>query len=258
MSTLTLPAKVYNNLQLKLVDKFLNSTLTGLNVKTQICGVTSRGFVQIAVSGEDESVAHRYLDEEVGLCPTDLNHIEKFSRIKGYVTALNRSKDEFYVDIGVFSPNIIDATIPLLHLQAQLSDGRKVALKKFVELFGLCENLPLSIKIFSIDRNKNYIEAKLSEKQLVQFRDWTSSLLDRLIILGASHDEVERALKMTGSNRDVVDILALGLFEHAVVCKLGTDAAGLIPKIGKKLRSATLSIFNPREILAFLGEAHLS
>jgi len=257
MPTLTLLTKVYNNLQLKLVEEFLKSSLKGLNVKTHICGVTLRGFVQIAVSGEDESVAHRYLAEEVGLCPTDLNHIERFSRIKGYITVLNKSKGEFYVDIGVFSPNIVDATIPLQHLQAHLVDGRKVALKKFVELFGFCENLPLSIKIFGIDSDKNYVEAKLSEKQLTQYRDWTKSLLDRLIILGVSHDEIEHALKMTGCNRDVVNIQALGLFEHAVACKLGTDAAGLIPKIGKNLRSATLGIFNPREILGFLEERHL-
>jgi hypothetical protein len=258
MPILTLPIKIYNNLQSKLVDEFLKSTLKGLNVKTQICRVTSRGFVQIAVSGEDESVAHRYLAEEVGLCPMGLKRVEKFSRIKGYITALSKSKGELYVDIGVFSPSIVDATIPLLHLQAQLFDGRKVALKKFAELFGLCENLPLFIKVFSIDMDKNYIEAKLSEKQLTQYKDWTKSLLDRLIILGASHDEVEHALKMARCNRDVVNVQALGLFEHAVACKLGTDAAGLIPKIGKNLRSATLSIFNPREILGFLGEHFIS
>ena len=258
MSTLTLPTKVNNNLQLKLVDEFLKSILKGLNVKTQVYGVTSRGFVQITVSGEDESVAHRYLAEEVGLCPTGLKRIEKFSRIKGYITTLNKSKGELYMDIGVFSPNAVDAAIPLLHLQAQLADGRKIALKKFVELFGLCENLPLFIKVFSIDMDKNYIEAKLSEKQLTQYRDWTKSLLDRLIILGASHDEVEYALKITGCHRDVVDIQALGLFEHAVACKLGTDAAGLIPKIGKNLRSATLNVFNSRKIREFLGEYFIS
>jgi len=50
----------------------------------------------------------------------------------------------------------------------------------------------------------------------------------------------------------------LGLFEHAIVCKLGTDAAGLIPKIGKKLWSAKFSVFSPKRIIEFLGDYSMS
>jgi hypothetical protein len=51
-----------------------------------------------------------------------------------------------------------------------------------------------------------------------------------------------------------VDVYSLGMFEHAVACKLGTDAAGLIPKVGRVLRKATLSVFNSRRVVGFLGE----
>lgn len=257
MPTVTLLTKVYNNFQLKLVDEFLKSTLKDLKVEAKICGVTPRGWVQMVVSGEDEKVALHYLADEIGLCPTHLEHVEKFSTIKGRITSLNKSKDELYTDVGVFSPNLVDATIPLNHLQAQLADGRKVALKKLVELFGFCENLPLAVKIFSIDKEKKQMEAMLSEKQLTQYRNWTRSLLDRLIILGVPLPQVRLALKMAGCNRDVVNVEPLGLFECAVVCKLGTDAAGLIPKIGEKLRNTTFSIFNPRKIVEFLGDYSL-
>lgn len=254
MSTVTLLTKVYNNFQLKLVDKFLKSTLKGLKVETEICGITSRGWVQISVSGEDERVALRYLAEEIGLCPTYLGRVEKFSTIKGRITALNKSRSELYVDIGVFSPDTVDAAILLQHLQAQLADGRKIALKKLAQLFGFCENLPLTVKIHGVDKESRRIEAMLSERQLTLYKDWTKSLLDRLIILGASFNEVMLTLKQARCNRDVIDIEPLGLFEHAIVCKLGTDAKGLIPEIGRKLRDANLSIFNPRENLKFLGD----
>jgi len=254
----TLLAKAYNNFQLKLVGKFLKSKLEGLKTETKICGVTSRGWVQIAISGEDENTALHYLADEIGLCPTSLKDLGKFSVIKGRITALNKSKDKLYVDIGVYSPNIVDAAIPLQHLQAQLADGRKTALKKLVELFGFNENLPLYIKIRNIDERKGYIEAMLAEKQLKQYREWAKSLLDRLIILGATHQEVKFALKTAKCNRDVVYIEPLGIFEHAVACKLGTDATGLIPKVGKNLRHATFSVFNPREILRFPGEYFIS
>jgi len=252
MPTVTLPTKVYSNFQLKLVDEKLQSMLKGLKVETKICGLSSRGLVQIAVSGEDEKVALNYLREQIGLCATFLQHVEKFSTVKGYVAFLN--KKELYVDIGIASPNTVEAAIPLTLLQAQLVDGRKMALEKIADLFGFVENLPLSVKICSVNKEKRRVEAVLSEKQLALYRSWTKSLLDRLIVLGVSFDEIVLVLKKTGCNRDVINIERLGLFENAVVCKLGTDAVGLVPKIGRKLRNANFSIFNPRENIEFLGD----
>lgn len=253
MLNVTLSAKVYNELQIKFVDQFLKSTLKGLEVETKICGVTPRGMVQIGISGEDENVALRYLSEKIGLCPISLGQLEKYSEVKGRITALNKSGSELYIDIGVYMPNIIDATIPIQHLQAQLADGRKIALKKFIDLYGFWENLPLTIKILHTNKEKKHIEAALSESQITQYRNWTKSLLDRLIIIGAPLFEVRLVLKKMGANRDIVNIEPLGLFENVLVCKLGTDAAGLIPKIGKKLRNTTLTVFNPKKILEFLN-----
>jgi len=252
MPVVTLLAKAYSNFQLRLVDKFLKSKIKGLNVETEISGITPRRWVQMTVSGEDEKVALRYLADEIGLCPTRLEDVERFAIIKGHIIAMDKNRGELYVDIGVFSPKIIDTTIPLQHLQAQLVDGRKVAFKKLVELFGFCENLPLTVKILNIDKEKNHVEAMLAEKQLNQYGNWMKSLLDRLIILGSSIYEVRLALRKAGLNRDVLNVEPLGLFEFAVTCKLGTDAAGLIPKIGKNLRSATFTVFNPKKLLEFL------
>jgi hypothetical protein len=256
MPTVTLLARIYDKFQLKLVDKFLKSTLKGLKVEIKICGVTPRGWTQIAVSGEDEKVALRYLSEEIGLCPTLLENVERFTTIKSHIIAMNKSKGELYVDIGVFSPKTIDAAISLQRLQGQLTDGRKVAFNKLVELFGFCENLPLNVKILNIDKEKNHAEAMLSEKQLTQYENWTKSLLDRLIILGSSIYDVRLALKKADLDRDILNIETLGLFELAVTCKFGTDAAGLIPKIGKNLRNATFTIFNPKKLLEFLDYSY--
>lgn len=256
MPTVTLLAKTYGGFHQEAFDKILKPMLKGLEVETKICGVTSRGWIQVAVSGEDENAALRYLADEIGLCPTYLSNVEKFSTMKGCVTALNKGKDKLYVDVGVFSPNTIDAAIPLQRLQAQLVDGRKFALKKLVELFGFCENLPLTVKVCGIDEENGQIEAMLSEKQLRTHEKWIKSLLDRLIILGAPVSQVRWALKTEKCNRDVIDIESLGLFEHALVCKLGTDARGLIPKIGKTLKNANLSVFTPRKILSFIGNCY--
>ncbi|MGD0979312.1 MAG: DUF2110 family protein [Candidatus Bathyarchaeia archaeon] len=253
MPTVTLFAKAYNNRRLDNFDRNLKSTLEGLKVEVKTCGATARGWIQISVSGEDENVALRYLDERIGLCPASLENINRFSTIKGRITNLDKSRNELRVDMGVFSPSIYDAVIPLTRLQAQLVDGRKISLKEIVELFGFCENLPFTVKIDSVDRDKNLIEAEVAEKQRRQYIKWTESLLDRLFILGTSLSGIELAVEEAGFNRDVVNIEPLGGFEYAIVCKLGTDAVGLIPRIGKNLRNASLSVFSPRRIFAFFG-----
>ena len=256
MPTVTLLAKTYDRFQLKFAVMFLKSTLKGLKVEVKICGVTSRGWIQIVLSGEDEKVAVRYLSETIGLCPTRLENVERFTTIKGRIVSMDKSKSELYVDVGVFSPKIIDAAISLQYLQGQLVDGKKLAFNKLVELFGFCENLPLSVKILGIDKEKNHAKAMLSEKQLVQYGNWTKSLLDRLIVLGSSIYDVRLTLKKAGLNRDVLNIETLGLFELALICKLGTDAAGLIPKIGRNLQNATFTVFNPKKVLEFLDYSH--
>jgi len=249
MPTVTLLLKVYNAQQLKLVENQLKSILKGLKIKIENVEVAPRGWIQVNFSGEDEKAALSYLEEEIGLCPVRIENLKKFSTTKGYITGLGESKDELCLDIGITSPKTMNATIPLQHLQAQLADGRKIALKKLTELFGFCENLPLKAKITSISENR--IEATMAETQLKLYRKWIKSLLDRLIILGAAQQETKTALKNSRCQNDIVEIEKLGLFEQAVACKLGTDAVGLITKVGRNLPNATLSVFKPKTILEF-------
>lgn len=214
----------------------------------------SLGWVRVSISGEDENVAVRYLADNIGLCPGGLEKIRKYSTLKGYVMDPSKSKNELWVDVGVSSLNHVNAAVSLNQLQAQLGDGSKIAFGKMAELFGFRENLPLHIRVTSVDLEKKYIEAELSEKQQEQYAGWTRSLLDRLLVLGASYGEVMSAIRRAEFNRDIVKVESLGMFEHAVLCKLGTDAAGLIPRMGKNLRKAVFSVFNPRKILALFGD----
>jgi hypothetical protein len=227
--------------------------LEGLRVEAKTCGATKHGWVQVSVSGEDENVAVRYLDDMIGLCPASLENIDRFSTVKGRLTDVEESESELRIDLGVPSPDVYNAFIPLSSLQAQLVDGRRISLRKIAELFGLCENLPLTVKIDCVDREKGFVQAEVAEKQRRQYDEWAESFLDRLLILGASLNGIKGVVKKTGFNRDVVNIEPLGSFEYAVVCKLGTDAVGLIPRIGKNLRNASLTVFSPRKIFSFFG-----
>ena len=254
MHTVTLLARAYDDSQLKQVGKNLKSTFEGLKVEIQIDGTTARGWIEASVSGEDENVVLNFLAANIGLCPTSLGNLKKYQTIEGRLVRPDQSANQLQVDVGAFSPRIVDASIPLERLQAQLGDGKKLPLRKFNELFGFCRNLPLAIKILNVNNEKGYIEAELAEKQQTQYDDWTKSLLDRLLILGASQKEIELALENAGFSRYVIGTEPLGVFEYAIVCKFGTDAAGLIPRIGRKLGNASFSVFQPRRILGFFRQ----
>lgn len=251
MTTLTLLTKA-NSSQLKQIGKTLTDSFEGLDVEAEILGTVADRWVQIALKGDDETIATNYVAKEIGVCPISLEKVKRFSAINGYITSLEKSREALLVDVGVFQPKVVHAAVPLRHLQARLVDGRKVALKKIAELFGFYEDLPVNVKVVQVNEEESCVEAELSNKQVRMYEVWRESFLDRLLVLGSSLHEVKMTLEYAGLERDVIDIEPVGTFEHALVCKLGTDAAGLIPKIGRKLRNARFAVFSPRRLMDFL------
>jgi hypothetical protein len=257
MPTVMLASKIHGNYHhLKLVEEYVKSSLQGLKVKIENVEATPNKWLQLTFSGEDEKAALSYLEKEVGLCPVNIKSLQKFSMIRGYITSLGESRDEIHADIGVTFPKAVVATVPLQRLQSQLADGRKIAIHKIVELYGFSENAPITIKITSLSENR--IEAEMAEVQLATYKRWVKSLLDRLIVIGASQQEIRKALKYSKCQNDIVAIEPLGLFEYAVVCKLGTDAVGLIPKVGKHLPNTKLATFNPRTLRKFFEGLYIT
>ncbi len=249
MPTVTLLEKAYGSISLETFESLLSSLCKGLKVKLRVAGETNRGWIQAEVSGEDEVAALHFLEREMGLAPVSLHNLKKFSVVRGRIVFSGKSKKELYVDIGVFSPETYDAVLPLQRLQAQLADGKKLPLQRLVELYCLYDNLPLRVKIAqSISIQKNRVEAELSEEQLSQINRWIRSSFDRLVVLGAFSSDVRRVVKMSKHFRDVVKIESLGMLEHVILCKLGTDAVGLIPELGRLLPDAFLVPFSPRKI----------
>ncbi len=249
MPTITLLEKVYGSFSQQLFQAKLASLCKDLMVEAKVVGKTSRGWVQVELTGEDQRVAMGFLDREIGVAPVSIDKVKKFSTINGRVIFAGEKEQELLVDIGVYSPRVYDATIPLERLQAQLADGKKLPLQRLIELFCLYDYMPLHVKITrEVDSEHEQVEAELSETQLSKLIQWINSSLDRLIVLGATLSQVKHAIKVSGHNRDIIRVETLGLLEHAVVCKLGTDAIGLTPKLGPHLYTATLAPFSPRKI----------
>jgi len=253
MSKATLLEKIYEPFPPDAFEPFFQSLCEGLEVRLQVVGKTDRGWIQIDVSGEDEDVALRVLDQKVGLAPVSLSNMKRFSLLKGKVVSSEAREAGLKVDVGVFSPKPVDATIPLQTLQAQLADGKSFSLEQLVDLFCFYVNMPLEVKVVSdVGSDSDSVEAALSEEQLSQITGWIHSNLDRLIVLGATTSDVEDAIKRSRHVRDVIKVESLGLLEHAVLCKLGTEARGLMPKFGPMLPHAVLAPFSPRKIREFI------
>jgi hypothetical protein len=214
--------------------------------------------VQVAVSGEDEAVATSYIRKEMGICPVTLDNVEDNSVVKGYVSKVDANKKELQVDIGVFEPVATQATIPLSILQAQLANGKDLALKKLSETYGLAEGLPITVKVSRVAGEAGGLRGELSVEQVAKLQAWQLSLLDRLIVLGADKELIDETLERTRLSRDVIEVEKLGLFEYALTCKLGTEATGLIPKIGRYMRYGVFVVFSARRSSGVIGEQTLT
>jgi len=258
MPTVTVLEKLYGSGSPETFEKLYSSLVSGLNVQLRFAGTTDRGWIQLEVSGEDETAALSLLDREIGLAPVSLDNLKKFSVMQGKVVFSGKSKKELYVDLGVSSPKVSDAVVSGKRLCAQLADGKEIPLQELVELFCLYDNMPLEVKIVQgVEGESKTVEAGLSEAQFSLFSGWVGCRFDRLIILGSLFSDVERAVKFSRHSRDIIRIESLGVLEQVVLCKLGTDAVGLIPKLGCYLKSAVLVPFSPKKILEAFGSPSL-
>lgn len=252
MPTITLLEKGYGNFSPQKLEAILQSYCQGLKVQTKFVDMTKEEWIRIEVNGEDQKVALRYLDAKIGLAPVSKEKLERFSLLRGIITQ-GKQKLGLLVDVGVYSPKPLYIFIPLKNLQSQLADGKKLALQQIKTLFCLQEHFPIKIKFLGFQDGQEVGE--LSAGQVQFFATWIVSRLERLVVFGCFLDEVENAVRVSSCFRDVVKVEELGLLESAVVCKLGTQAVGLIPKLGKVLPNAVFATFSPTKILDLIEES---
>jgi hypothetical protein len=239
--------KIYGAGSLDELEEVLKRLCEGLRVEVAGLSVVENSWVKAKVSGEDENVAAHFLEKELGLAPITIRTVKRFSVLRGKVIFSGQSKMKISVDVGVFSPKPVYALVPLQRLQGQLVDGRKFALERISELFGLADGFPLDVRVAKVGADG--LEAELTEKQLELYSRWIDSRVDRLVVLGASSEKVREAVRRAGLRRDFLGIESLNFLEHVVVCNLGTNARGLVPKLGKRLFKARFVRFSPFRVL---------
>ena len=251
MPTVTVLEKLYGLGTPATFEKIYSGLVSGLEVQLRFVGITERGWIQLDISGEDKTVALNLLEHKVGLALSSCALLKKSSVLPGKIIFSDKSEGELVVDLGL---KTCDAAVSEKRLLTQLADGKDVPVRRLFELFCLYDNVPVEVKIAGdAKRDGGTIEAVLSEQQLSLFHKWVRSRLDRLIVVGSLSSEVERAMKLSRHSRDIIKTESIGILEHVVLCKLGTDAVGLIPKLGRYLKSAVLVPFSPKKIIETIG-----
>ncbi len=252
-----IPEKVYGpqrELALHSIRSSVRREISGLNAEIIQIDVTNRGWVKLVLEGEDAEAAKNFLDHKYGSI-YELDSFYPGMVLKGKLVDPTKFGHGVYVDIGLLSVKK-DAFIPLYTLRKQLVNNIRKPLRKITDNFALVENFPLEIKLKNIDKATYNIEAELSESQINIFEEWIKSSLDRIIICGATRQQVRKAIIKSGHLQDILSIDRLGLLEHAVVCKYGTEAPGMISEIGEFLPKVPMKGFLPKVIKGFIETKH--
>ena len=229
------------------LESRLRRLASGLDVSVRLEGVTSNGFVKIKIDGSDSEAFTELIKKNLGLAPSDMSEVEVHDNFKAYATGIDSKRHTIKVDIGPVSSRF-ESEIPREALIAQLSDGRNVPVDSIARAYCIEEGVPMNVRITSIDPDRRHIEAWISDSQVSRFEQWRRERFHRIIAVGGFQDELREAVRLSKVERDVIELEELALTAHSLVCKLGTDAPGIIAKIGRHISNFRLHAFLPDRV----------
>ena len=198
-------------------------------------------WLQIRARGDDAEVFLNLLKEKYGEAPTDRSKIERWDLRKGFITGAGRVGFGVYVDLGAAQPIKKDALYPLHRMRAQLSDGKPRSAREVLAEHALVDFFPVLAIV--TDLQGENVTVELSDETREQFLTWKKLPFDRVIAIGVGRDEVEKAIQSAGLGLDVIKVETLSLLAQCLVCKMDTDAPGVIARIGKRLQRVGLTAF---------------
>jgi len=237
--------RINRDMALKLLREELEKLGKDLSVNLTNLGIDKHGWGYVELSGSDSDVLTEIIRRKFGIATTDLAKLERGDVVRG-VVANSTVGYGIYVDICLGSSNQTDALYPLHAMRSQLADGIKVSARQICRRYCLQEDIPIEIRVNHVDVVSRKVDVELSDRQVSYFKDWIRFPFDRVVLIGCSRDAVEQAVDLTGLRRDIAAIESISLTVHVLICKLGTDAPGVIPRMGPHLRGVSAQAFQPR------------
>jgi len=225
----------------------LRKLASQLEVSVQLEGVTRNGFPTIGVKGRDVEAYTELIRRKLGSAPATRSEIEVNDNFKAYTVGINMTRQTIEIEIGPISMNF-RSEITSQALMAQLCDGRSVPIQRITQAYCIQEGVPVHVRVTSIDTELREIGVWLSDDQVSQFEEWRRERFHRIIAVGGFQDRIREAIRLSKVERDVIEVDELSLTAHSLVCKLGTEAPGVIAKIGRYVGGLRLYAFLPDRV----------
>lgn len=195
-------------------------------------------WLEVRAKGEDADAFLNLLKDKFGETPQQHSKMERWDVRRGFVVSSGRVGFGVYVDLGITEPTRKDALYPLHRMRAQLADGAMMSCREILEENALADDFPIKALVTELDGERFTVE--LADETHELFVSWKNLPFDRVLALSATKDVVEAAVKNARLEYDVIKVEPLSLFAHCLVCKIGTDAPGVIARIGNRLRGVAL------------------
>ena len=221
------------------IGKALSARANGLNVVSDFS--LPGQWLTVRAKGEDTDAFLNILREEFGEAPISRKNLEKWDIVKGFVSGAGRIGYGVYLDIGIQDPSLKDALFPLHRMRAQLADGEAISAREILDRNALVDYVPLKLTVTGFDGDN--ITVEMEDKTRERIVSWNKYPFDRVVVVGADKRQVEESVKASGLQSDILEIESLSLFVQSMVCKIGTEAPGVIAKIGNRLRGMGLKSY---------------
>jgi hypothetical protein len=222
------------------IKKIIMDFALGIKVKLNEITVSHNGWFAVNFSGEDSEILIEIIKRKFGIAPTKYAQIKIGDVYKGFISEID--KEFINLDIGLLSQDNYKLTYSLDTLKSQLTNGFDLSMKDIVSKFLFYRDLPLELRVEGIERNGK-IKFEMSDFQVNYLKDLTINPLERIIIVGTLSKEIIKTIRKIMAYRDIVKIDSLSITNHMLVCKLGTNALGLIRKISPYLKEAKIYSF---------------
>jgi hypothetical protein len=253
LKTVTLFSRVYGKKRKQLLDEVKSQVTTmiaELDVRLARFGTDKRGHLSMSFDGQDSEFAINFLVKEYGKS-IRIENVKEGTVLPGSFLEVGKVGYGLYVDIAAMSGKRVDVLLPLHRIRNQLSIRKP--LRVIAKSMVFVDDLPVDVKITSVDSRANKIEGELAQTTLVRFEEWMQDDHERLLVFGATQDMIEIALRKTRHLEDIYEFEELGKFEYSLRCKRSTRASGIVAAIGPKMRGIPMHLFIPKEIEANLN-----
>jgi len=226
------------------LETAIRNTIGNLSATATFSSYTKEGWVTLSVTGEDAEIVTELLSQTFGTISEDASKGELHGNYRGIVEEISTAG--LGVDIGTERPRSTLVNVKLSSLQAQLADGQKISTRRIGDCYCILPQTPVSVRV--THSSPSEIEGWLADSQVSQFSRWITGGLERIQVFNCLPTHMDFAIRKTQLERDIIATEQLSLTVQSMACKVGTNAIGLIPRIGSVLRKSQLVPFIPRRI----------